>query len=230
MAAIARVVGENELHEGDMAIVKKAIAIDQYEHMNYVYADEAWIAMNGSYNASNVYFDNNLVLTYAFGQYAPDASGKVTIPSKGVSVKELLENAYSVEEKEGLITAEPTASVNGSTKYYEIGSTGEQTITVTLSEDGAYKYGYSDVEGVEGDAVEAPINDGSTGVVVDTSVDAPYLLTFDGVNIEPTAAKGNQFVLSPVAQTAKKEMSIVGSVYHTEGKAPVSNLGKMYPS
>lgn len=237
LAAISRVVEDKVPAAGDIAIVKALIASpedgeDVYQHTAYVHNGETWVAMDGNYNAENVYFDNNLVFTYAFGRYSPDKSGRVTVPAKGLNLQALLENAYSVETKTGLVTANPTASVGGSVKYYEIGSTGTQDVSVSLNSDGEYKYGYSTdpAEGNEGDTATTVKNDKSTGVIVDNSVDAPYELTFNGSAIAPKAAKGAAFTLAPVAQTEKTEMSVVGTVHHTQGGIPVSNLGKLYPA
>lgn len=229
--AIDRVVNGKDLTAGDIAIVKVLIANGKYQHTAYVYDGNAWAAMDGNYSADNIYFDNDLVLTYTFGRFAPDSSGRVTVPAKGVNLQALLEDAYSLETKTGLKTANPTASVNGSVKYYEIGSTGTQDITVSLNSDGEYKYGYSTdpATGNEGDTATTVKNDKTTGVVVDTSVEAPYQLTFNGNAVSPKTTKGNVFTLAPSAQKAKTEMSIIGTVYHTDGGIPVSNLGKLYP-
>lgn len=230
--AIARAVSNKELTAGDIAIVKALIAEDKYQHTAYVYDGSAWAAMDGNYNADNVYFDNDLVLTYTFGRFSPDSSGRVTVPAKGYNLQALLENAYSLEAKTELKTADPTASVNGSIEYYEIGSTGTQDVTVSLNSDGEYKYGYSinPTSGNEGEAAIEVKNDKTTGVIVDTSVDAPYQLTFNGTAVSPKTSKGNVFTLAPVAQKEKAEMSIVGTVHHTAGGIPVSNLGKLYPN
>lgn len=232
LAAINRVVGTAVPAAGDIAIVKTLIADEKYQHTAYVHDGTTWVAMDGNYNAENVYFDNDLVLTYAFGRYAPDNSGRVTVPAKGVNLQALLEDAYSLETKTGLIVSNPSASVTGSVKYYEIGSTGTQDVTVSLNSDGEYKYGYSvdPATGNDGDAAVTVKNDKTTGVVVDTSVEAPYVLTFNGTAVSPKATKGQVFTLAPAAQTEKAEMSVIATVHHTAGKNPVSNLGKMYPS
>ena len=231
-AARNREIGDKTLHKGDIIVVKDLIDGEHYQFTSYAYNGTTWVAMDGNYSADKIYFDNDLILTYAFGRYAPDASGKVVVPAKGINLQALLEDAYSQEIKTGLVTANPTASVNGSVKYYEIGSTGTQDITVSLNSDGEYKYGFSadPIDGTEGEAATTITNDKTTGVVVDTSVDAPYSLTFDGVAVSPKTEKGKVFTLAPAAQTEKKSMSIVGTVQHTAGKNPVSNLGKMYPS
>lgn len=231
LAAINRVVGTAIPAAGDIAIVKTLIANGKYQHTAYVHDGATWVAMDGNYNAENVYFDNDLVLTYAFGRYAPDNSGRVTVPAKGVNLQALLEDAYSLETNTGLKVSDPSAAVSGSVKYYEIGSTGTQDVTVSLNSDGEYLYGYSTnpVEGNEGDAAVSVQNDQTTGVEVDDSADAPFELTFNGNAVSPKAAKGAVFTLAPAAQTSKTEMKVVGTVHHTDGGIPVSNLGKMYP-
>lgn len=188
--------------------------------------------MDGNYNAENIYFDADFVFTKEFGRYKPDSSGSVTVPAKGVNLRELLEDAYSLEEKEGLIIEEPAVTINGSVKYYEIGTTGTQDITVSLNSDGAYKYGYSEnpTSGEEGDVSKKIVNNGVTGVGADVSLDAPYELKFNGVAVSPKEAKGAVFTLNPEVQLESVEMSAQGIVHHTQGYIPVSNLGKIYPS
>ncbi len=230
-AAIDRVVNDKTLVAGDIAIVKALIANGKNQHTAYVYDGDVWVAMDGNYSADNVYFNSDLVFTYAFGRYTPDASGSVNVPAKGINLKALLEDAYSLEVKTGLIASNPAASVNGSIKYYEIGSTGTQDVSVTLSSDGEYLYGYSSnpTDGNTGDVANTIVNDKTTGVVVNTSVEAPYVLTLNGENVEPKTAKGQIFTLAPAAQKVKTEMKVVGTVYYTDGADPVSNLGKIYP-
>lgn len=232
--AITRVLNTNNRDSkvGDIIVLKDLIAEGKYQHTAYAYDGENWVAMDGNYNAENIYFDSDLTFTYAFGRFAPDESGSVSIPAKGVNLKSLLEDAYSLEEKTGLVTEEPAASINGSIKYYEIGTTGTQDITVSLSSDGAYKYGYSSnpTFGEEGEAAIEIVNNGVTGVGADISLDAPYELIFNGVAVNPKAAKGATFTITPEVQLEKTEMSAQGTVHHVQGYIPVSNLGKIYPS
>lgn len=232
LAAIDRVVNDKVLAAGDIAIVRVLIANDKYQHTAYVYDGSAWAAMDGNYNAENVYFDNDLVLTYTFGRYSPDNSGRVTVPAKGINLQALLEDAYSSETNTGLKISDPSVSVSGSVKYYEIGSTGTQDVSVSLSEDGEYLYGYSitPAEGNEGDAATNVKNDQTTGVEVDDSVEAPFELAFNGSAIAPKTTGGSAFTLAPAAQKVKTEMKVVGTVHYTDGGIPVSNLGKMYPA
>ena len=62
-AALVRLPGENAvLNKGDIAIVKDPIADGVYQYTAYVYNGSAWAAMDGNYNANNVYFDEDLLL------------------------------------------------------------------------------------------------------------------------------------------------------------------------
>lgn len=230
--AITRLLNTNNRNPkvGDIIVLKDLITEGKYQHTAYAYDGENWVAMDGNYNAENIYFDSDLTFTYAFGRFAPDKSGSVNIPAKGVNLKSLLEDAYSLEEKTNLITETPTAIINGTVKYYEIGSTGTQDITVSLNSDGAYKYGYSSTSGATGEVAENIVNNGTTQVGPDQSLEAPYELIFNNKALSPKSEKGATFTLSPEAQLSKTEMKAQGTVHHVQGAIPVSNLGKMYPN
>ena len=212
---------------GDMIVIKRLIAGGKYTHSTYVYNETTgWIAADGSYNAENVYFDEDLLTTTAIGNISL-VNGQATIPTKGGNIIDAFNAIYVKETNTDLKTGSPTASVNGSIKYCEIGTTTTQTVTVSMNEDGSYKYGYTTEEGSTGDAATATVNNGTTGVVVKATT--PYELTFDGTALNPTVANGASFLLSPAIQTDKKSMSVVGKVNYEQGYIPVSNLKKMYP-
>ena len=61
VAAITRVVAGAELHTGDTAIVKREITTGKNSYTAYVYDGEKWVAMDGNYNAENVYFKSDFV-------------------------------------------------------------------------------------------------------------------------------------------------------------------------
>lgn len=64
--AISQVVGNKVLNNGDIAIVKALIAEGKYQYTAYVY-DNAWKAMDGNYDADNVYFDDDILVTAPIG-------------------------------------------------------------------------------------------------------------------------------------------------------------------
>ena len=52
---------------GDVGIVKTLIGGDKYSYSCYIWNGTAWKAADGNYNAENVYFDEDLITTVAFG-------------------------------------------------------------------------------------------------------------------------------------------------------------------
>lgn len=220
--------------QGDIAIIKSAISADKYQLTGYVYDIDNgvgnWKALDGNYDASTVYFSKDLLTTTAVGNITL-TNGQATIAAAGKNLEEVFEAIYVAETKTGLKTKDPAASVSGSNKYLEIGKSASQTVNVTLSEDGNYKYGYTTETGNDGDAAKTVVNTTSvTGVVVDTSKDAPYTLTSGSTTYTPTATKGNSFtVASGTSGTNGATLAVTGTVYHTEGYSPISNLKNMYP-
>ena len=55
------------VHIGDTGIVKTLIKDDKFSYTGYVYSETGWTAMDGNYNAENVYFDENIIVTRNVG-------------------------------------------------------------------------------------------------------------------------------------------------------------------
>lgn len=211
-----------EAKKDDIFIVKTLIADVKYSHTAYVYNGSAWAAMDGNYNATNVYFDQDLLTTVPVGNIELE-NGQATIPVTGLNIIEAWNEIHVSEDKDIDVTA-PTVSVSGSVKYIEVGSSGSQDVTVTY-EDGKYEYGYTSETGEEGAAATSTTNDGTTGANV-----TGYKLT-DGTNaIDPKTEGGNTFTVNSGVKTAKGSMSVKGSATYDDGYIPVSNLKKMYPA
>ena len=140
LEAIAAVVGAAELHEGDTAIVTRNIGTAEHKsYTAYVYNGSAWAAMDGNYDASNVYFDADFTATEKVGTISIPSSGSTTVAAQGKSVKEFLA-ALLASEKQPSAT-QPAVSVNVSTgKAYEVGTTVTPTYSASLSA-GSYTYG-----------------------------------------------------------------------------------------
>lgn len=65
--AIARIVGETVINKGDVIVLKDLIAEDKYQFTSYAYDGEKWVAMDGNYDAENVYLASNLTITADIG-------------------------------------------------------------------------------------------------------------------------------------------------------------------
>ena len=67
----------------DVAVVKRLINGDKYQHTAYVYNGTSWAAMDGNYNAENVYFDENITITTAVGNVGlTNGSGEIPAAAK----------------------------------------------------------------------------------------------------------------------------------------------------
>lgn len=173
--AIAAAVGSAELHNGDTAIVKRAIAGDKKSYTAYVY-DGVWKAMDGNYNAENVYFDKDLTYTANIGVKTVPASGSGTIAAEGKNIKEVL--ASILAEEKNPSTTQPAASVTAqNVGTFEIGTHKNISYTAKLSA-GSYSYGPSTgiVAGTITATCDGKTLTGATG-------------TFEGVVAEATEKK-----------------------------------------
>lgn len=211
--AITRVVDGAELHVGDQAIVKRVISATtagtKYAYTAYVYDGAAWTAMDGNYNADNVYFNENLTATYPIGKYTIPASGSTTIPAEGKSLKAVL-NDIIAEEKQPEVTkptgkfvsytgissdtVEPGTKRSG-TVYYELGlgSVGSYTYGPTVT--GVEPSGYSLKYQIGSDPVSAAIT------TKEGQFDYNVTIGTSNITIKTTEAKVSHTAASNYAKT-----------------------------
>lgn len=184
--------------QGDMAIIERAVATNANSHTAYAYDGEKWCAMDGNYNAENVYFDSDLTYTAPIGVMTVPSSGAGTISAAGKNVKEVL--ASILAEEKNPVTTQPAASVkitrgNGTV---EVGTKRNIVYSASLSA-GSYTYGPD------------------TGVVAGT-----ITASFDGQT--KTGATGT--FENVVATEGTKTLTV--SITHNEGTVPKTNLGNPY--
>lgn len=97
-------------------------------------------------------FEDDLTLTYAFGKYAPDATGSFTLNTAGKTMSEVMLDAFAQEKYTGLIKSEPSASFatvsGGSGGSSEVGNThGSPKVKLDLTISGSYTYGSKNAAG-----------------------------------------------------------------------------------
>lgn len=137
IAAITRVVGENALFEGDMAIVKSTIG-EAVTYTAYVYNDSKWQAMNGNYNANNVYFDKDLFTTKEIG-YITLQNGSAHIPTTGKNLTDTWEQIF-VKEQNPTVTPPAVSFTQVTTGSFEVGTSITPSYDAKMSA-GSYSYG-----------------------------------------------------------------------------------------
>ena len=136
--AITNAVGATTLQTGDLAIVKRAIVGDKFQYTGYAYNGSEWAAMDGNYNAENVYFAKDLITTSAVGNITL-TNGQATIAAEGKNLKQVFETIF-VKEKNPTV-AQPSVSVSLSgAGAKEVGTKVTPAYSATFNK-GSYEYG-----------------------------------------------------------------------------------------
>lgn len=129
--------------QGDTAIVRKAIDDTHKSYTAYVYNGTAWAAMDGNYNADNVYLDMDITMAGNYtqvGNLTKTQNGTATFATKGKSIAAALTDIFSKRLQPGTPTAPAVALTFGQAKAYEVGTTVSPSYSATLSA-GSYTYG-----------------------------------------------------------------------------------------
>lgn len=187
--------------QGDMAIVERAVATNANSHTAYAYDGEKWCAMDGNYNAENVYFDSDLTYTAPIGVKTVPASGSGTISAAGKNVKEVLASILAEEKNPGKTNPAVSFSSQGGFGTYEIGTKKNLSYTASLSA-GSYTYGPA------------------TGITAQS-----WSVSCTGVADAKTSATG--VFENVVAEATPK--TITATATYNEGAVPKTNLGSDYP-
>lgn len=185
--------------KGDVGIVKEKLSPEgKYQYTAYVYDGENWAAMDGNYDAENVYFQKDLTITAPIGVQTIPSSGSKVLSTTGKNLKQVFDMIVASEKNPS--TAQPTASLNSSNiGAKEVGT----NIAVAYSfatNPGSYTYGPA------------------TGVTF-----SGYEATFNGETLN--TASGTFTSVQVVDDT---NLSISGKCASSEGAVPLTNLGNPY--
>ena len=201
IAAITRVVGENTLFEGDMAIVKSTIG-EAVTYTAYVYNDSKWQAMNGNYNANNVYFDKDLFTTKEIG-YITLQNGSAHIPTTGKNLTDTWEQIF-VKEQNPTVT-QPAVSFNQvTTGSFEVGTSVTPSYDAKMS---AGSYSYGPATGLTAKSWNVNLRKGNTSVQ------------------NKTTAKDT---FTAIVLTDGDSYAINAEASYDDAAVPVTNKGKAY--
>ena len=198
-------ITETDLAVGDIAIVKATIFTDagnesnnKYSYTSYVYNGSAWAAMDGNYNADNVYFSDDMMVTKEIG-YITLTNGQGTIPSRGKNLSEVFEAMFVKEQNP--TTSQPSVNLTFSQAgAYEVGSVVSPTYSATFN---AGSYTYGPATGVTVSSWEISDTAGHTASTASGS--------FDDVTV-----------------TDSTNYKITAKANHTAGATPLTNKGNEY--
>lgn len=200
---IARVMDEESPLPDDIFVVKRIIATDaegvvKKSYTAYVFDGEKWVAMDGNYNAKNVYLANDLIITEDIGvQKIEEGSSFKVLETSGKNVEQIFNMIFNsrklptYKEPDIIITCEEAGK-------YEVGTILSPSYKVEL-----YKGEY------EFDPKE------NTGVEI-TNVTA----TFNGVEINAVEGYFDDIVVAD-----EDEHVILIDVEYSDGVAPKDNYG-----
>lgn len=198
IAALQLIATEPE--QGDIGIVSEDIAGGAEKQLTaFVYTGTEWKALDGNYNAKNVYFDKNLTITANIGVQTIDASGSKTIATKGKNVQQVFDMIVA-EEKNPSIT-QPSASITlTGAGAKEVGTEFTPSFSASLN-PGKYQYGPE------------------TGITATT-----YAVSDTNSNSAETAS--GSFEKFTVADNTNYKVNV--TISYGDGAIPKTNLGNNY--
>ena len=196
---IARVVQGHHLIKNDIFVVKALIAEGKYSFTAYTYDGTNWCAMDGNYNAENIYFDKDFTVTEAIGTIKDLTNGQAKLEANGKNLREVLVALFA-KEQNPTITQPSVAITANKMKAYEVGTKVTPDYTATFN-SGKYQYGPA-----TGVAVTA-------WSVADT--DSHELTTATGAFPELTVGDNTNYKITATAT-------------YGDGVAPKTNLGNEY--
>lgn len=199
--------------QGDMAIIEQKFGDvaradgSRTSRTAYSYDGKKWCAMDGNYNAENVYFDGDLTYTAPIGVMTVPSSGAGTISAAGKNVKEVL--ASILAEEKNPVTTQPSASVTlkgGGTA--EVGTHRNISYSASLSA-GSYTYGPPTgvVAGTVTASFDGKTKTGATGTFDNVVADGTKTLTVSITHNEGAVPKtnlGNPYAEGKIAAGTKE--------------------------
>ena len=132
-------------NNGDFAVVSSEIADGKVSYTAYRFNSElkAWQALDGNYDASNVYFDDDITMAGEYtsiGAISKGSTGDVsTFAVKGKSVKEAFTSIFLKDSDNATVTP-PKLTAEVTTAAAEVGTKVKPTYKLTRTL-GSYTYG-----------------------------------------------------------------------------------------
>lgn len=195
-AALEAVAGEAQ--QGDIGIVKERLADGKFQYTAYVHTGEGWAAMDGNYDAKNVYFQKDLTITAPIGVQTIPSSGSKTLATTGKNMEQIFD--MLVAEEKNPSTSQPSVVLNSSNiGAKEVGT--NIAIAYSFATDpGSYTYGPA------------------TGVTF-----SGFTATFNG---EEKSGQTGTFASVQVTDTTN--LTITGACNSSEGAIPKTNFRNDY--
>lgn len=217
-----------EKQNGDVAIVKAAIAGGKYSYTSYVYesaldvegenSSHGWSAMDGNYSASNVFLKSKIELAGSFSSVGNYNKGK-TIEA-GTSLEALLSGMLQ-QELYPTAKDKPNAEITASGGSGEVGTSyNAPEATLKITDVGSYEYG-DKASGITFAIGSVKIAEGADPATATNYKTNTSVMAKDST-LKLTAAQGGMYADS------SKSYTFSGTASYAAGKVPVTNLGNAY--
>ena len=198
LAALQLVATEPE--QGDIGIVSEDIAEGVEKQLTaFVYTGTEWKALDGNYNAHNVYFDKDLTITANIGVQTIDGTGSKKLATKGKTVQQVFDMIVA-KEKNPSITQPSAAITLTDAGPKEVGTKFTPSFSASLN-PGSYQYGPA------------------TGITATT-----YNISDTNSNSAATAT--GKFAEFTVEDSTEYKVS--ATISYAAGTIPKTNLGNNY--
>lgn len=196
--------------QGDMAIVERAVTTGSKvnSHTAYAYDGEKWCAMDGNYNAKNVYFDSDFTYTNAIGAIGAPSGGSGKLAASGKSVEEFMASILAKEANPTITEPAASVKITEGSGTFEIGTHKNISYTASLSA-GSYTYGPATgvVAGTVTASFDGQTKTGATGTFENVVADGTKTLTVSITHNEGAVPKtnlGNPYADGKIAAGTKE--------------------------
>jgi len=213
---------------GDIGIVKAPLyeGATTYTYTGYVWNGEAWAAMDGNYDASNVYFKNDITLA---GSYT--AVGNVTkssntatgtLSAAGKSLDQVMQSIFT---KELYPAQNSSRDIPGIALEGDADATGEvgtsytlPTVKVKVSDVGSYTYGPA--TGIKFEAGNMTIAQGAIVSATNKTTNTSDMVKDSTLSLTATDTE-------TLYTDSAKSYTFNASGTYTAGAVPKTNLGTL---
>lgn len=194
--------------QGDMAIIERAVATNANSHTAYAYDGEKWCAMDGNYNAENVYFDSDLTYTAPIGVMTVPSSGAGKISAAGKNVKQVLASILAKEANPKTTPPAASVKITRGDGTVEVGTHRNISYSASLSA-GSYTYGPDTgvVAGTVTASFDGQTKTGATGTFDNVVANGTKTLSVSITHNEGTVPKtnlGNPYADGKIAAGTKE--------------------------
>jgi hypothetical protein len=151
-----------------------------------MYIEDRWEALNGNYDATNVYFKDNFKITKTFGKFEPDVDdGYVELPAAGKSIEALLKEAFATAPLPSVTWPSVSLTATGN-KTAEVGETIDLTALTVTPTASFGSYQYDDATGVK---FIVPAKNNAAEKIDEISIDKPGFILEGKIIAHPASYK-----------------------------------------